>query len=259
MKKRTIIIPLFLLSILALSLVAAQLPAFDPADASQKIVELITEFFSPLFAAFLGGEYLFEAILFLAVIISFVYVALKRLDFFYRNKVALWVITICVSILAARFTLDAQWTQFVLQPYNFLGVALLSVIPFIIFFYFLYSFDSPTVWSWGWSFFTIIYLAMWYTSFDKIGELSWIYLFVGILGFIVILSRKSIWGWRARQLIRRGLDESVTREMSRLQKQIDRDIELLNHTTSESRRRILQRAISKNEERLIRISKDLKI
>jgi len=258
MKKRNLIIPIFLFSILAISLAASQIPSFDPRETSEKIVILIQDFFAPLFNAFLGGEYLFEAILFLAIILAFVYVALSQIDLFYKNKTALWVITICVSVLAARFTLDAQWTQFVLQPYNFLGVTMLSVIPFIIFFYFLYSFDNETVWAWGWSFYIVLYLAMWYTSFDKLGDLAWVYLFVGILGLIMILSRKSIWGWRARQLVRRGLNATVAGKMADLQKEIDNDIGRLSSSTGRNRDYI-QKRIDQNIETLKKISRDLKI
>ena len=258
MKKRNIIIPIFLLSILAISLASAAIPSFDPRETSEKIVTLLQDFFTPLFNAFLGGEYLFEAILFLAIILAFVYVALSRIDLFYKNKPALWVITICVSVLAARFTLDAQWTQFVLQPYNFLGISILSVVPFIIFFYFLYSFDSETVWAWGWSFYIILYLAMWYTSFDKLGELAWVYLFTGILGLIMILSRKSIWGWRVRQLINAGLNEKVVMEMIRLKKEIDTARESRNNATGDYQKRTLDKKIADLEEKYRTMSRSIK-
>ena len=258
MKKRNIIIPIFLLSILAISITSSAIPSFNPRDSSEKIITLFQEFFAPLFGAFLGGEYLFESILFLLILTSFIYVALNRIELFHKNKTALWIITICVSVLAARFTLDAQWTKFVLQPYNFLGVTILAVVPFIIFFYFLYSFDNETVWKWGWSFYIVLYIAMWYTSFDTLGELAWVYLFTGILGLIMILSTKSVWAWRVRQLINAGLNEKIVTEMIRLKKEIDSARESRNNATGDYQKNTLDKKIADLEEKYRKMSRSIK-
>jgi len=160
-------------------------------------------------------------------------------------------------MLAVRFTKDTDWMSFVLQPYNMLGVLILTLIPFIVFFMFLYTFDSEVIWKWGWSLFIIMYISMWYTTAQTLGNLSYIYLFAGILGLIMILSAKSVWAWRARQLINRGLDATVAGKIADITKEIEKDLDRLSDVTGDQRKS-LQKRIDDNIKLRRKISYELK-
>ena len=245
MKKAVIL--LFLISLFIFSITSVPAEG-ELRQGSEKLVELIKDITEPLFGALFGGfsnENLFESILFFFIIIAFVYVSLERIEVFSKKPAVIWTITIAVALLATRFTTESQWVQFVLLPYNILGVALLSVIPFVIFLLFIESFDSGAIRKWGWSFWIITYIGMWYTQFDKLGQIAYIYLFAGILGLIMILSDKYIRGMLIRGYIKRGLTTKIVEQIADLQKKIDKNIERLDKTPV-AQRKYLNEQIDKD-------------
>lgn len=252
---------LFIPLILSLSFVSA-LPTFDPSSATQGAIDIVQSFFAPVFQSFLGGgftDYLFEAVLFFFIILCFVYVVLSKVEVFGKNKAVTWTITIAVSILAVRFTSNASWVEFVLLPYNVLGVSLLAIIPFIIYFFFIGSFDSSVIRKFGWAIYSITYIGMWYTQFDSIGDIAFIYLFAAILGFILIVSDGTIRGIMARNMVKRGLNDAVAKRIADIQKKIEKNQERLNSGISPTVAKIIQREIDEDVKELKRVSKTLRI
>ena len=232
--KRALILLTFI--ILSLSFVSA---AQSPREGAETIVDTVIEILEPIAGSLFGGfgsENLLESVLFFVIILALVHVILGRLDIFYNKKAIVWVIAVSVALLSTRFTAEWAWVQFVLLPYNVLGIALLSIIPFIIYFAFITSFDSGAIRKFGWALFVMIYLGLWYTQFEEMGNIAYIYLFAGILGVIMLLSDKYVRGWIIRKAIREGLTPKIHGKIVEIQKKKEEVMDKLTHTTNPASR-----------------------
>ncbi len=263
MDKRAVMLGVFLFAVILSSFILSSfiVSAIDLSQGSEDLVNLVKDIFSPIVSAFLRGfsdEYLLEYFLFFMIIVSFVYIALGQIELLKSKIGALWTITIAVGILSTRFIATEGFVKLVLQPYNILGVAVLSIIPLIIFFFFIESFDAPIARKFGWSLFIVLYFYLWYSQSNEIGNVAYVYLFASIIGLILILSDKHIRGWLARGFVRKGLNASVAARMADLQGAIDSDMARLGNVPAD-RRKSLQDRIDKNIVELKRISRTFKV
>lgn len=222
----------------------------DLQQGSELLVEWIQNIFAPIFVVLFGSsDYLFEKVLFFFVILAFSFVALRRFKPFEDRIAALWVVTLAVALLATRFLTETDFVQTILLSYTVLGVALTAGIPLIIFFFFVESFESGVLRKILWIFFIVVFLGIWGSRADELGQLSYIYLFIGVAALILLLADGTIrraminsrWkqlGFRTREEFARklrdqmyDLDQDYTvkytidkiyweREKRRLQKQL---------------------------------------
>jgi len=258
MKKRAI----FILSLLAtalFSLIRVSAADFFGADirgGAEFLIEIIQDMGEPIISALFGSsDLMFEKFLFLGLLLVVIGAIFKRVPFFRNNKAARIISTIAVSLLATRFLTEIEWAQAVLIPYHVLGVALLSFLPFLIFFWFIEKeVESPIVRKIAWCLYAIVFIGLWWSKYSVIGTASWIYFATAVLAIIVMLADRLIQGFFVRSAIMQGLDLGRTREMVSLKKRIDEDYELLEHATGEQRRKIL-RSIADNENTLKALSR----
>tara|TARA_Y100000310_G_C20539630_1_gene742561 strand:- start:61 stop:834 length:774 start_codon:yes stop_codon:yes gene_type:complete len=254
--KRALILLTFI--ILSLSFVSA---AQSPREGAETIVDTVIEILEPIAGSLFGGfgsENLLESVLFFVIILALVHVILGRLDIFYNKKAIVWVIAVSVALLSTRFTAEWAWVQFVLLPYNVLGIALLSIIPFIIYFAFITSFDSGAIRKFGWALFVMIYLGLWYTQFEEMGNIAYIYLFAGILGVIMLLSDKYVRGWIIRKAIKEGLNTTIHGKIIDVQKKQEEAMERLTHATSSAQKNSLNKEMDRLKEIEKRLARELR-
>ncbi len=145
----------------------------------------VTFFFGP------GSvELQFQRLLILLIVFTLVYVLTSRIPLFAEKKTTIWIITISVSLLATRFLTRSDFVSSVLLSYSVLGVVLTSVLPLVIYFFFVHSFkDNPILRKILWLFFIGVFMGLWwYRSYDPgWGDLEWIYFFTGIFALIFLL------------------------------------------------------------------------
>ena len=125
-----------------------------------QLVDAGEQMFGPFFSAILGGggDMLFERILFLAIILAVVYIITSKMDVFNNNPTVIWIVSISISLLSTRFLSESNLVQTMLLPYSVLGVTISAVIPILIYFKFVQSFnDSTTVRKMLWIFFIVIF------------------------------------------------------------------------------------------------------
>jgi len=157
-----------------------------------------------LFSIFLGGygDYMFERILFLFILVALLYVIISRMDVFKKNRMVIWVITISISLLATRFLTESDLISTMLLPYSVLGVALTAVLPIMIYFFFVESFsNSATVRKMLWIFYIVVFIGLWASRYDELGQMSWIYMMSAIAALLFLLFDGTIrWAiWRQKQ------------------------------------------------------------
>ncbi|MBU2576372.1 MAG: hypothetical protein KKF50_01485 [Nanoarchaeota archaeon] len=156
----------------------------------EQLIDTVQEMFYPLFSIILGGygDYMFERIMFLFILVALLYVIISRMDVFKENKMVIWVITISISLLATRFLTESDLIQTMLLPYSVLGVALTAVLPILIYFFFVESFsDSATVRKMLWIFYIVVFVGLWASRYDELGQMSWIYMMSAIAALIFLL------------------------------------------------------------------------
>jgi hypothetical protein len=227
-------------------------------QGSSQLIQWIQDLFYPVFSALFSGgfDYLFERILFFFIIIVLVFIALRNVPVIGGNKVALWVLVFSISTLAVRFTQDLDFVRFVLFPYSILGVALLSGLPFVIFFFFVNSFDESAVRKVLWSFYIIIYLGLWYFNLQELGDIAYIYLFAGILAFIMLIADRVVRGAYVRAAIKKGLKPHMVEQMIDLRKKIEENTKRLNDASG-SEKEVLSKKIADDYDTMKKISKGM--
>lgn len=140
--------------------------AFDFRSVSEGVVQNYIDIFAPILSALLGGGdwtgfLLFEKLLLTVLLVTIIYVTLGKAGFLGSQKGVLWLISIVVSLLAIRY-MNLEWVNSILFHYGILGVVMTSILPFVIYFFFLHTVvgDHPSIRKVGWILYIMIYIVM---------------------------------------------------------------------------------------------------
>lgn len=162
-------------------------------DISYEVYEIIRPLLELAVGKDMGGQDLdadtfFAKILFLFIIFSFVYVVLKKVNFFSENTWALWIVSVAFSVLTIRWMGGSEIIKGILLPYNTFGIAVSAGLPFLLFFFIVN--DYPTsIRKVSWLFFSVIFIGLWFTRYGD-GELGvgiWAYPITALAGGIMFL------------------------------------------------------------------------
>lgn len=220
--KKGVIVALLLAFVLSINFVSA---AFIPSVRyiSQDLVYTVTDFFEPILYALFGGfatAYIFETLLLFLVILCLVYLALGKVPLFEKQGTVRWILTIVVPLLSVRF-FDYEWLMTVFNTYKMLGIILSSILPFIIYFYFLYSVagDHGIIRKLGWALWIAVYVGLWSASYVS-EYTSMVYFWTFVVGVVCLLADNMI--NRRLRLMKIVKDDETfkEREIARLRHQI---------------------------------------
>ncbi len=182
------------------------------------------------------AELLFVKFLVFLLLLAIVSFSLNRIPTFRKSKGVVIVLTIVVSLLGIRYLSTSALINFIWLPYGALGILLTSFITFIIFFYFIESFDEDIIRWIGWAAFIFVYLGLAYTRFEdlKVGNewwenLAWIYLIIAIIGILVVIFEKSIRVRMILSAIKRGYEVDDILAKNEVKKRLDKINEALAH------------------------------
>jgi ABC-type cobalt transport system substrate-binding protein len=243
-------ISIFLLSLIALSffsVLSAQVVSAAPETG--EIVSGVKEFFQPILEAIFGeSSNIFEQLLFTLLIIAFVYMALDRVPIISDNTFALWTATIATAILAVRFIATENLVELLLMPQGVLGVALLTIIPFVIYFWFvefgLAGSGSRVLRKLAWVVYGAVWAVLWYkqaygdSSLNIPSQWAYLYLIAALAALALLLFDGTIQRAIAKSKKETHLEAIKERRVSRIKKQMfdaERDLEgeTLTNTLSE--------------------------
>lgn len=239
MDKKSIVL-IILISAILVSVTNSQLTSATNYSTDYFMDVLKSFFYSFGEMFFEDSDFLFEKFLFLAITLSVIYASLSKVNLFNDKPAVHWVTSICVALLATRFLADTEMVEFILNPYSILGVTLLSIVPFIIYFVFINGFEESIIRKVGWSLYTIVFFGLWYSSFEELGNIAYIYFFTAVLSFILILSDKYVRGMYLRSSIQKGLDKSKFEALLDLKDKIDKNYQRLNKASGDERRELLK-------------------
>ncbi len=170
-KKRSLIYITLLSFIMLLPYVSAQLFFTSPAQFMSDAIRGITDVFRPvlfaLFGEFGGEDFLFAKMLLGILLFVVINVVVKKIPMFRDNKSVSIIVALVISLLAIRFINENELVNGILLPYGVLGVAITTLLPFFIFFFFIHesnwgNFGRKI----GWVFFGIIFLVLWVSKYN---------------------------------------------------------------------------------------------
>lgn len=177
------------------------------------ITNLVTTFLNgvamntePILKWFLGdtptGELLLVKFLFFIILLAIIYYAVRQVPTLGDNSGVTWIISIITSILAIRLLSESYLIEFIWLPTGVLGITLICILPFIIFFYFIESFDASLVRKVGWSLFTLVYIMLAMLRWKDLAtgqngifglevnpvfaNLGWVYLITAVLAILAV-------------------------------------------------------------------------
>jgi len=210
MNKKSVVIYSSLITLVALSvLVSAQSSSFLYGFQNfwQGVIDFLNILLSPIFgtsaiAGFTSGEVLFMKALLFAIVLAIVWGILEMLPVFEENKWAVVVISIAVSILSTRFLATPGWIETIFLPYSVLGITLTSLIPLVIYFYFVQRTmgSSPTLRKVSWIFAAVVFVGLFISRVDSIAQNvsstqfnpAWVYLITAGISLAFLLADKTI-------------------------------------------------------------------
>ena len=235
MKRGTFVfIAVLLLSTFLINLITLVSAAPD----TNTIVTGISNFFNPILTAIFGGtDNVLEHLLFALIIVAALYMALDNVTFLRNNAFALWAITIACAILAVRYIATEKLVNLLLLPQGAMGVALLTVIPLAVYFWFIeIGLQGPgnrILRKLGWAIYAAVWMIIWYQQIAGTAKVvvagEWAYLYLIAAGLSVILMlvdgtiqnaiRKS-WAIKHKETQKEILIDKILQKITVLQNQL---------------------------------------
>ena len=210
-------------------------------EGSQTLINLVVDWAEPFIRAILGGndytgEILFIKVLLFVLFFAFIWLSLSRVSIFREQKAVKIIICFIVPILSLRY-MDVVWINTILTNYQVLGIAVTSIIPFIIFFFFINNIfpDNSALRKMGWTLFIVIYFGLYVTN--NVDTYSQVYFWTGIVGVIFLLMDGTIHRIWLRQLSKENMNDVVRKQFA----QIEDDIKLLSKAESPGSQRQIER------------------
>ena len=185
------------------------------------IIEDIIGILGPILKGIMGEfdseEFLIAKGLLLILLIVIISTILKRTPIGKNNEKTANIIAIIISILAVRFINDNQLINGILLPYGTLGVAITTILPFVIFFYFVhYTNMGSFARKISWAFFAIIFLSLWLTR-EGLSEVSnQIYGWTMLAMIIIFFFDKSIHNYMGNKEIKDISKKAKQRRLAKL-------------------------------------------
>jgi len=169
----------------------------DMGYLTQRVIEIWQSIFIPilstLFGTYYGDTYLFTKFLILILLFVVIRVILLQIDMFKSNKTIVWIVAGVISLIAVRYMSELQVIQGVLIPTGALGVALMTILPFLLFFYFIQKSGMAAPGRrLSWIIFGICFLAIWLTRDNLPSVLNQIYLWTFVAIVLALIFDRSI-------------------------------------------------------------------
>ncbi|MAG37819.1 hypothetical protein CMI45_00320 [Candidatus Pacearchaeota archaeon] len=202
-------------------------------DISQGVVDTYIDVFEPVLQALLGGEeyyglLLFEKLLIFIILLALIYVILGKVPVFEDQTSIKWIIAVIVPLLGVRF-MSFEWVNTILIQYQVLGIALASILPFMIYFFFLHNVgaDSPTIRKMGWILFIVVYLGLWISAETE--SYGAVYFWTGVASLIFLFFDGTIHRYYIQEEMRRSGNTTKAQQIAAIRRDIDEVQDDINH------------------------------
>jgi len=203
--KRSVMIFSFVILFLGLAsliipLISAQNFYVDLRYGADQVIRGFQDILGPIFAALIGvsefDQYFFARVLLLIVVYIVCSITLSKTSIFKERTGVIVIISAVVAILGARYIAEFKFIEAILLPYGTITIAITTLFPFLLYFYFVHnSISSGAGRRIAWIFFAVIFLGLWWTrradtSLDP--NLRWIYNIAIIAVVVTVIFDKKI-------------------------------------------------------------------
>jgi len=175
----------------------------DLRQGSDQVIRWVEDFAAPFFEILIGeysgGEFFFAKCLMLILLFIVIMFILEKSDFLgmKKNRGISFLVSLIIAVLAVRFIPDTEIIRAMILPYNVMGIAILSILPFVIYFFFIHYSEMGTIGRrLAWSFYAVIFGVLWYNRYDSLSPLgNQIYGWMLAVVIICMLIDKQIHGY----------------------------------------------------------------
>jgi hypothetical protein len=204
MKKKSLALIVLILSNFILPIVSAAWSFGGSGNffetGMRDVIEGIKGFLGPFFEAIIGvsqfDQYFFVRVLILIIVFLISYLTLGKSAIFKEKPLVISVLSAIVGILGARYLGELDVIYTILLPYGALMISLTTILPFLIFFYFLHTAIESAVARRAFAvFFAIIFIGLWITRREIVPEFDWIYNLAIIGTILAVIFDSKIHGW----------------------------------------------------------------
>jgi len=217
------------LIILIIPLISAQFyfPDINLAEGANQLIDQTTKFGTPFFEKIIGeystSEFFFSKILLLILLIIIIKNVLEKTPIGEDNKKVSSIVSIIISVLAIRFINENQFFEAIFIQYGVLGIAITTIIPMVIFFYFIHN---TKVGTFGrkvfWFLYAITLTAIWLSKSNEIPEVAnWIYALMILATLIFLFMDKSIHAYLGLSEIKKFVTGSHKKLIRDAKKELD--------------------------------------
>ena len=228
MKKEMLYASAFIFVIFLITFVSAYSSPIDASrikDGSQTVIDFAVNWASPFLQAILGGNdytgyLLFEKFLLFILFFTFIWLSVGQVKIFNDQKAVKVVIAFVVGVLAIRY-MDFIWINTIIMNYQILGIAVTSIIPFVIYFFFLQGFfpENSTLRKIGWIFLMVVYFGLYFTITDN--TYGSVYFWTGVVAFLFLLMDGTIQKAWYKQKYKDSIHDQVRMQISKVMDDID--------------------------------------
>jgi len=174
---------------------------FDFGTATEittNVINNILSILSPIFQEVIGeydtSDFFFSKVLLLILLIIILKNIIDRTPISEGNGKIGLLISVIISIISIRFMNENEFFEAIFIQYGVLGIAITTILPMVIFFYFIHNTNVGTF---GrkvfWMIYTVILTGIWIVKSSEIPEVAnWIYGITILLTITFIFLDKSI-------------------------------------------------------------------
>lgn len=243
---------LFFFGLLMISSISARSYDFiSMQNTVMRVIDSTLGIFSPFLELIIGdystSEFFFAKVLLLILLTVIINQILKKTPLGSEDKKIGLILSLIVSILAIRFISENDLISGILIPYGTLGVAITTVLPFLIFFYFVHhSGVGPAGRRFFWIIYGVILLVLWSSRSQNLSQTSnMIYGLIFLASIILIIFDKKIHSYF-------GFSDLKRYEKDRNQERIRKLKRKLNELTQDFNDGIISKSEYLREARKIR-------
>jgi len=246
MKKGVLILGTLILSVLAISLVAAQALPAPPVT-----LDTIVNYFQMLVTGFGSNAETMSRVLLVMLLTAVLFRPAYNLVG--KKSGLAFLIAFLVSVIGIRFFTSYDMIQGLMLPYGALAIGVSAALPFLLFGILIETSEADiTLRKVGWTIMAGAFILLWWFRWTDIGDLAWIYLFLGIAAFAVLFFNGQIHMLFAMQRIGSSKKRQIYKQLMELRRERDKYI-ALGPPQDETERRMINSEVA----RLDRAMRDL--
>src|SRR3989344_6773140 len=237
MEKTVKLLSFAIISILLFSFLSSiAIAAFDFSQATGQVenfVSAVRDSLSKLVSD--ENKPIFIKTLFFILVFLIIGAVMSSVPLFGDKPGISWFVSLIVAILSVFF-IPTEFITPMLNPYSALGIALISIIPFAILFFFVKSLNNQFLESLTWMFYAIMLLALSvYTSINTPTEglwAAWVYGIASVIALIMVFLYHPLKAFLWKERLKTYKVEAQATELERITNKLDILAEEIHHAIS---------------------------